>query len=95
MPRTKVVHPPKSQRRRRVVSRKCITPEPPFPCALLEMPKIMPQKPAASWSSSAGWGLAILSFINLFNYLDRFLVPALFESLKRSELRLSDTELDC
>jgi len=53
----------------------------------------MPQKPAASWSSSAGWGLAILSFINLFNYLDRFLVPALFESLKRSELRLSDTEL--
>jgi predicted MFS family arabinose efflux permease len=57
------------------------------------MPKTMPQKPAKSWSSSAGWGLAILSFINLFNYLDRFLVPALFESLKRSELRLSDTEL--
>jgi MFS transporter, Spinster family, sphingosine-1-phosphate transporter len=46
-----------------------------------------------SWLSSAGWGLAILSFINLFNYLDRFLVPALYESLKRSELKLSDTEL--
>src|ERR1700687_2226129 len=46
-----------------------------------------------SWLSSAGWGLAILSFINLFNYLDRFLVPALFESLKRSELKLSDTQL--
>ncbi len=43
--------------------------------------------------NSAGWGLAILSFINLFNYLDRFLVPALFESLKRSELELSDTQL--
>jgi MFS family permease len=43
--------------------------------------------------NSAGWGLAILSFINLFNYLDRFLMPALFESLKRSELRLTDAEL--
>jgi predicted MFS family arabinose efflux permease len=43
--------------------------------------------------SSAGWGLAILSFINLFNYLDRFLVPALFESLKHSELRLTDAQL--
>jgi MFS family permease len=42
---------------------------------------------------SAGWGLAILSFINLFNYLDRFLVPALFESLKHSELKLTDAEL--
>jgi MFS transporter, Spinster family, sphingosine-1-phosphate transporter len=38
-------------------------------------------------------GLAVLSFINLFNYLDRYLVPALFESLKRSELHLSDSEL--
>ena len=43
--------------------------------------------------NSAGWGLAILSFINLFNYLDRFLVPALFESLKHSELRLTDAQL--
>lgn len=46
-----------------------------------------------SWLNSAGWGLAILSFINLFNYLDRFLVPALFESLKHSELGLTDAEL--
>jgi hypothetical protein len=38
-------------------------------------------------------GLAVLSFINLFNYLDRYLVPALFESLKHSELHLSDSEL--
>jgi sugar phosphate permease len=53
----------------------------------------MPDRPPKSWLSSAGWGLAILSFINLFNYLDRFLVPALFESLKRSELKLSDTQL--
>ena len=48
---------------------------------------------AKSWLNSAGWGLAILSFINLFNYLDRFLVPALFESLKHSELGLTDAEL--
>ena len=42
---------------------------------------------------SAGLGLAVLSFINLFNYLDRYLVPALFESLKHSELALSDQQL--
>jgi MFS family permease len=41
----------------------------------------------------AGLGLAILSFINLFNYLDRYVVSALFESLKHSELHLSDTNL--
>jgi predicted MFS family arabinose efflux permease len=53
----------------------------------------MPHQATKSWVNSAGWGLAILSFINLFNYLDRFLVPALFESLKRSDLKLTDTEL--
>jgi predicted MFS family arabinose efflux permease len=37
--------------------------------------------------------LATLAFINLFNYLDRFVVSALAESLKRSELALSDTQL--
>jgi MFS family permease len=42
---------------------------------------------------SARLGLAILSFINLFNYLDRYVVSALFESLKHSELHLSDTNL--
>jgi predicted MFS family arabinose efflux permease len=42
---------------------------------------------------TAGWGLAVLSFINLFNYLDRYLVSALVEPLKHSELALSDTEL--
>lgn len=57
------------------------------------MPPEMTDLPPKSWLNSAGWGLAILSFINLFNYLDRFLVPALFESLKRSELKLSDSEL--
>ncbi len=57
------------------------------------MPRNMPDQVRKSWVGSAGWGLAILSFINLFNYLDRFLVPALFESLKHSELKLTDAEL--
>jgi hypothetical protein len=30
-------------------------------------------KPRA-WLVSAGWGLAILTLINLFNYLDRYVV---------------------
>ena len=37
--------------------------------------------------------LAVLTLINLFNYLDRWIVAALAESIKHSELRLSDTEL--
>jgi MFS family permease len=45
-----------------------------------------------SWGFSAGAGLAILAFINLFNYLDRYVVSAVFESLKHS-LALSDTNL--
>jgi MFS family permease len=37
-------------------------------------------------------GLAVLTFINLFNYLDRYVVASLVESLKKSELALSDTQ---
>jgi len=37
--------------------------------------------------------LAVLTLINLFNYLDRWIVAALAESMKHSELRLSDTQL--
>jgi MFS transporter, Spinster family, sphingosine-1-phosphate transporter len=36
--------------------------------------------------------LAVLTLINLFNYLDRYVVASLVESLKKSELSLSDTE---
>jgi MFS family permease len=36
--------------------------------------------------------LTVLTFINLFNYLDRFVVASLVESLKKSELALSDTQ---
>jgi predicted MFS family arabinose efflux permease len=46
-----------------------------------------------AWISSAGIALAILAFINLFNYLDRYLVAALVERLKHSELALSDAQL--
>lgn len=46
-----------------------------------------------SWVRSASFGLAVLSFINLFSYLDRYVVSALAESLKHSELALSDANL--
>ena len=41
----------------------------------------------------AGTALAVLTLINLFNYLDRWIVAALAESMKHSELQLSDTQL--
>ncbi len=44
-------------------------------------------------SGTAGGALAVLALVNLLNYLDRFVVSALVESLKRSELALSDTQL--
>jgi predicted MFS family arabinose efflux permease len=53
----------------------------------------MPEQTPKSWLNSAGWGLAVLSFINLFNYLDRYLVSALVERLKHSELALTDGQL--
>jgi MFS family permease len=49
------------------------------------------QKKALITSGIAG--LAVLTFINLFNYLDRFVVSALAESLKHSSLALSDFKL--
>jgi MFS family permease len=39
------------------------------------------------------WGLAVLTAINLVNYIDRFLVPAMVESIKASELRPSDFQM--
>jgi MFS transporter, Spinster family, sphingosine-1-phosphate transporter len=46
-----------------------------------------------AWIRSANVALAILAFINLFNYLDRYVVSALVETLKHSELALTDTQL--
>lgn len=42
---------------------------------------------------AARYALAILTLINLFNYLDRWVVASVVESIKKSELHLSDTEL--
>src|SRR6476660_8847814 len=49
--------------------------------------------PAADPMAVARLALAVLTLTNFFNYLDRYVVSALVESLKRSELRLSDAEL--
>jgi predicted MFS family arabinose efflux permease len=43
--------------------------------------------------SQARFALAVLTLINLFNYLDRYVLSALVESLRRSELHLSDAQL--
>jgi MFS transporter, Spinster family, sphingosine-1-phosphate transporter len=42
---------------------------------------------------AATYALAVLTFINLFNYVDRWVVAAVVESIKRSELALTDTQL--
>ncbi len=42
---------------------------------------------------AAYYALAVLTLINLFNYVDRWVVAALVESIKRSELHLSDRQL--
>ena len=42
---------------------------------------------------AARYALAVLTFINLFNYLDRWIVAAVIESIKKSELALTDTQL--
>jgi MFS family permease len=41
----------------------------------------------------AYFGLAVLTLINLVNYLDRYLVPSLVESIKHSDFQLSDFQL--
>ena len=42
---------------------------------------------------AAVYALTVLTFINLFNYVDRWIVSAVLESLRRSELHLTDTQL--
>jgi MFS transporter, Spinster family, sphingosine-1-phosphate transporter len=49
--------------------------------------------PPGPSTRAARAALATLALINLLNYLDRFVVSALTESLKRSELGLTDTQL--
>jgi MFS transporter, Spinster family, sphingosine-1-phosphate transporter len=47
--------------------------------------------PAAA-RRAARWALGVLTLINLFNYLDRYVPAALVESLRRSPLHVSDTQ---
>ncbi len=44
--------------------------------------------PRAAWAA-----LIVLTLINLFNYIDRFVVPAVQESIKHSPLQLSDVQI--
>lgn len=53
----------------------------------------MAEQKQKSWLGSANFGLAVLAFINLFSYLDRYVVAGVLESLKHSDLGLSDTNL--
>lgn len=46
-----------------------------------------------TWIGSPNWVLAVLAFINLFSYLDRYVVSGVLESLKNAGLGLSDTNL--
>lgn len=48
------------------------------------------QPQALRWSY---WGLGVLTAINLVNYIDRFLVPSMVESIKASELHPSDFQM--
>ena len=52
----------------------------------------MPQSPSPANRSQQWWALGLLAFINLLNYLDRNVIFALFESIKR-DLSLTDTQL--
>jgi len=50
--------------------------------------------PGQTASRAARWGLAVLTLVNLFNYLDRYVLSALVESLKNDPLlHLSDAQL--
>jgi MFS transporter, Spinster family, sphingosine-1-phosphate transporter len=53
----------------------------------------MQKEETGSDRRAATYALAVLTFINLFNYLDRWIVAAVIESIKRSELQLNDTQL--
>jgi predicted MFS family arabinose efflux permease len=52
-----------------------------------------PDARTASPAFAARAGLLVLTLVNLFNYLDRFVVSSLVESLKASELHATDAQL--
>jgi MFS family permease len=48
---------------------------------------------AAAARRAARYALGVLTFINLFNYVDRWVMAALVESIRKSELHLNDTQI--
>jgi predicted MFS family arabinose efflux permease len=52
-----------------------------------------PEEKRRIFAGVPGWTLAVLTLVNLFNYIDRWVVPALFETLKHSEYAFSDEQL--
>jgi MFS transporter, Spinster family, sphingosine-1-phosphate transporter len=53
----------------------------------------MTHSESADDGSAARFALAVLTLINLLNYIDRFVVAALVESIRHSELHPTDTQL--
>lgn len=49
--------------------------------------------PSTNLSRAARHGLLVLTLINLFNYLDRYVIASLVEPLKASELALNDQQI--
>jgi Sugar phosphate permease len=60
--------------------------------ALIDTPSSYDYGYIATPARAAWIGLALLTLINLFNYLDRYVVPAIGESLKHSEIRPTDEQ---
>src|SRR6202158_800198 len=56
------------------------------------MPDPAPPPTADGSVHAARWALGVLTLINLFNYLDRYVPAALVEDFRRSELHLTHTQ---
>src|ERR1700687_4209271 len=56
------------------------------------MPDPAPPPTSDGSVHAARWALGVLTLINLFNYLDRYVPAALVEDLRRSELHVTDTQ---
>ncbi len=52
-----------------------------------------PSRTVPAPARGAALALTVLTLVNLFNYLDRFVVSALVESLKASDMHLSDGQI--
>jgi MFS transporter, Spinster family, sphingosine-1-phosphate transporter len=54
--------------------------------------RIMTSVASRDLARTARTGLLVLTLINLFNYLDRYIVPVLGETLRHSDLHITDTQ---